>query len=822
MKIKSITVAMWLIAIAATQIHAQNNEQYKVQGKVSEAGTGEAMEFATVAVLELKIKKSTNARGEFELSLPAGEYTFIVTFAGKKPIQKIVTISGDATLDFSLELLRLVGSKLTIQGDRDVQKVSRYTMPKEEVKEVPGSFGDSVRAITAMAGIERKQVAGPIGDTAIRGLGPVDQRFYVDGIPVRKSMHFGGLQSIIGNEIIDEIDVYSSAFPVMYGLPLGSAIEINTIDEVKKKSVYLDIGLLSASASVLMPLGIKNSNSQTFQENNDPAHPVQENNTSSGYWLGAARYGYLTLFAPRIVKAFAGNNSNLDVAYYDYQFKGKYYLNKKHSLGVLLFGGSDSINLDINFEPKSKEKMILEGSDPFQMDVAANRKMSFHTQSLMHTFMSSDSLRNTLKFFTSLNETKISMHFKDANVAQWAKELNNYSQPDIYGIKNDFYLSFFKDLYSVKTGVEYTYYDFRAFGKSVLPVNPLAKVEPGVGPGVDISSAGMYQIIDLNFRSGQSVAGGYMENRLRYQGFELAGGFRGDYLVDHDIAVMDPRARLTYTTPTDTALSVAGGRYSSFYQTNVYYFEISPQVIKMKLQPERAIQRSIGIEQRFAEKYSAKLEAYYNDFIDIVAYTGNMSNPVANWGQKRTRGLEITLKKDKVSGKIDYYGWLNYTYGISDFKSNHPADPLGNRWISSDYDRRHSLKLISGIQFGANLLGLKFQVFSSYPETPIVGDDGGKAYVLNGQNLVRYAPAYGDKNSRYRHFQHQLDLRYSRASHFRWGQLKWYIEFLNIYNFMPDDEQKWAYNKPYGSQNPKSGSSAAFGILPNFGVEAKF
>ena len=184
----------------------------------------------------------------------------------------------------------------------------------------------------------------------------------------------------------------------------------------------------------------------------------------------------------------------------------------------------------------------------------------------------------------------------------------------------------------------------------------------------------------------------------------------------------------------------------------------------------------------------------------------------------------MSLKKNRMSSKFGYYGWINYTYGFSEYKSNRSNDPYGKKWLPDDNDRRHSLKLVSGIHFGANLLGLRFQYYSSYPEDPVVGDDGGTAYTLNGQPRTRYGPVYGKRNSRYRAPQHSLDLRFSRKSKYKWGTLTWYVEFLNIYNFKPDDTQNWAYNKSYNNgTNPSFGSQdGVIGIMPNFGVEARF
>ncbi len=787
-----------------SQLQAQENPEYTLQGQVSDP-MGDPLEFATIAIVELKQKTEIGENGAYAIRLPAGEYTVIVSSPGMKPHRGTLQLSQDQTLDIVLEPHTIGGSSVTIEGERDIQKISRYTMAKEEMKNVPASFGDSLGAIATMAGIEQN---GLFGSMAIRGLGATEHRFYVDGVPIREPRHFGALHSIINNEVVQEIDIYSSAFPVEYGAPIGSVLQFNTVDQVDKREIYADLSLLSLNATILSPIRKPDSSSS--------------NAKTAGYWIIGGRYGYTSLFAPALVKAMTGDDGiEFHNIYYDYQFKGKYFLNKDHSITMLLFGGYDSATLDGKMRVKTKEELIDEGADPFSLDMYGHFDNSYHSQSITCTYFPSDKLKNEMKLYTSLNELNMHWLYKSKEVAEWGKGTTISTDPNIYGIKDDLYLDLFDQVYLIKAGADLTYYDFKASGNTIVP----AAQNTWYIDTPDPADPDLYTLAEISQSAVNNTLGGYLENRVNYQGLTVAGGFRTDYLKTQNQTIFDPRGRASYTAPTETTISVAGGQYSSFFQTNVYYFEYLPQIFELDLKPERAVHRSAAIEQRFLEKYTITLEGYMNDFSDLVQVGAKPNVLASNLGEARTRGVEITVKKDKITRKLDYYGWMNYTYGISEQKSHRPADPLGEKWISGDFDRRHSLKAVSGIRYGASLLGLRFQYYSSYPETPIVGDDGGVAYTLSGSanpNRIRYAPAYGDKNSRFRSPQHQLDVRFSRTSQYKWGSLNWYVEVINIYNFKPDDTQEWAYNKPYSDNNPSYGSSADFAFLPNFGVEAKF
>ncbi len=81
-----------------------------------------------------------------------------------------------------LQPITIRGEGITITGTRDIQKVSRYTMTVKELKEVPGSFGDSVNALTSMPGVIRTD--GPWGPMVIRGANPIQNRYLIDDIPI--------------------------------------------------------------------------------------------------------------------------------------------------------------------------------------------------------------------------------------------------------------------------------------------------------------------------------------------------------------------------------------------------------------------------------------------------------------------------------------------------------------------------------------------------------------------------------------------------------------------------------------------------------------
>jgi len=806
-----------------------------ISGVIIDSSTRKPVEFATVGIAELKLKVFTDSTGAYKLEVPPGSYTILINSPGLANIREPITIDKNITRNFDMKLPTVAGRGFTIQAERDIQKISRYTVKKEEIKAIPATFGDSLNAVATMAGIERQ---GFVGSLAIRGMSSSNNRYYVDGIPIGTPQHFGGLHSVIHNEMISEIDIFSSAFPVQYGAPLSSVIEFNTTDEVKEFYGYSDIGILSANLFVAQPIFEKQNQAllpdsaaatttgQGSSENNSPAEKK-----TKGYVMASARYGYISLIAPRIVKAFGGDSIAFDIYYYDYQFKTKYYLHKNHALTLLLTGATDYVYAKANPDQLTFQQQVDKGQDPLLLNFTQSNDETYHVQGLTYSYIPSDKLTNKLKIYSSYKKAVRYVNIDDARATTW-KDINTTSAPWILGVKNDMRWSLWKDHLVAKAGVEANHFQFRAYGKTIKP----AKLSGGTNGPPNFADTSAFSTAQIDQNSSNGTTGGYLETSWKFAGFELTPGVRTDYLLNQKLFTIDPRGRAGYTAPTDTTFSVAGGTYSSFFQTNYYYYDNSPDIINADLKPEKATHRSLGIEQRFSELVTFKIEGYKNNFHDIVEIarisTPTGTIPAINLGERRTYGIEVTLKKEFGKQALDYFGWISYTYGKSEHKSNLPdyADPQGYKWIPGNYDRRHSFKAIAGIKYKKNTLGLKFQYYTSFPYTPIVGTDTASSFDNTASNpmatppyFYRYAPLYGDRYSKFYKPQHQLDIRYSREASYKWGAITWYIEILNVYNQKADDRESWKYNKPYQKgQNPQVGSTQPFAILPNLGVEIKF
>jgi len=817
-KKKIIFLLVWIYSSLATvSLYAQEN---LLKGTVYNNETRQPVEFATVAIVETRVKTYTDDKGTFSLSVAEpGIYTLVIRSEGLKTLQTKINISGVTTRDFRLASFSLRGAGVTITAERDIQKVSRYTMTVKDLKEVPASFGDAINALTSLPGVNRA-FSGFFGPLVIRGSDYFNNKYYIDDIPIFDPLHYGGLHSVINNNLMSEIDLYASAFPVKYGAANSAVISINTVDDIQEFGGYTDIGAISATALIHAPI-LKDE--RLYMAGPGSTLSKDQKDNIKGYTIVSGRIGYLSLLVPIFYELITGDSLNFVPEYWDYQAKAKYYFGSNHSVTLLLMGTSDYLKFleEDEIDPD-------EGDDPLLQDLEAKIDLQSHSQGLYYTYSPGEKINNRVILYNSIKNSYQYFNLPDDSAASWAKDYNTTTRPQIVGVKEQFRFDILEKMLRLNVGGEYTLYHFTARGDTIVYAG-------GAGP-FDPADENLFVKYPLDENIDNHTFGWYMDSKITIGGFSIVPGIRSDYLYRTGETTWDPRFRMSYEFPTDTTISVAGGKYSYFFQTNPFIFDSSPQFSSAGdyLKSEKAIHRVAGIEQNI-DLFSIKIEGFYNSFYDMFMEYYHIGPDGEerfgmNTGKIEAKGFEIMMKRDIRENADGLFGWVNYTYTRSRFKSGLPvtggvygnpanlvADEYGDEWIDFDYEQKHAFKLIAGYRFGRSTISCKFQYYTSFPYTPIVGSDESPT------GSGRYVPLYGRPNSSHFDPEHRLDVRYSYKINHSWGYVSWYVEVINIYNYRPKNNIDWDYRYPEGDDNPEiKRDENALSIIPNFGVEVKF
>ena len=782
-----------------------------VSGKVINSQNKKPVIAATIAIKETGDVAITDLKGNYTVNIEkAAKYTFIVQANGLQSQQLRKEIKTDTKINFNLQLL-------TIQGDLievDIAKrreVSQKSLGNENLKNAPATFGDALNALSTLPGIIRTN--GPLGPLIIRGAKQEGNSYLIDGIPVLYPQHYGALQSVISNDLIDEINAYASAYPAGYKQAYGGVIDIRTKDNIKGFSGVIDASLISANFYLQSDFRSLRKNSVIT---GDEPEEIQK-----GYWISSGRIGYLTVLIPPIYKLITGKSLVQLPEYYDYQLKGKYNFGESgvHSITALFIGSYDTWKLVTKRTQEEIDANVQDGSDPLLGNVNFRNRIFSNSQGLYYTYLPGDKFKNVFTLYNALND---SVFFIDGSSVE-SKGLEDRTldvtvRPNISGLRNNARLDLLKDMLTIEGSVEYNMYWFWGSGQTQR------LTRPNVGQGnPDFGNSSLFVKTPLNINVQNHLLSGHIRNIITLGPVEISPGVRIDYLELNKEATVGPRGAIVYNITDEINIHGAAGLYHLFPQINANLFNQpfnqQPQVATLSyINAERAEHYVAGADYSWSKLFKVTLEGFYNQYSNLLVSDGvnNRSQAFSNLGSGDSVGFEVLFQKDRRKNLDDFYGWASYTYTKTRYKTGVTSGTFdGNASYPFQFDQTHSLKLVTGYKWGINQLGVRFELASGFPYTPVIGSQ----QFVSG----RYSQMYGTPYSQRFGLNHRLDIRYSRVVKYSNSTLKWYVELINVYNFQPKNQLKWSYNKPYSERvNPKLTAGQGFPFTPNFGVELRF
>lgn len=230
---------------------------------------GELGEVVPGAKVELGEKSTlTDENGHFSLTfegLPAGDSWVLVTKAGHADKAFPETFKSGLTTRVRYALpnekvyeTRVSGSRLlpAVPDADKTPQVSKFVITRADMDRSPGAYEDVARIAQQAPGV----AADPdiLGTLFVRGGGPEEVIFYLDGVPLSNPYHLGGFVSIFNPMMLDTAEFYTGGVPARYEPALSGALEVHhAVPDTKKLRVLVDVSMQSAMARVDIPLGIE-------------------------------------------------------------------------------------------------------------------------------------------------------------------------------------------------------------------------------------------------------------------------------------------------------------------------------------------------------------------------------------------------------------------------------------------------------------------------------------------------------------------------------------------------------------------------------------
>lgn len=251
-------------------ISAFAQQKHSLKGMVIDKGDRTPISYANVVIKGTTSGTQTDEQGRFAINnLLPGAYTLEVSFVGYK------------TEETSEYLLTVKDLQIIVELDEDINQladVNVYSLPfrrsiespvglhiinTQEIEKSPGANRDISRIVQSYPGVAFSPV-GYRNDLIVRGGGPSENSFFLDGIEIPNINHFstqgasGGPVSIINADLIKEVNFYTAAFPSYSSDALSSVVSFKLADgHPEKYSFKGTLGASEASVSSDGPLGKK-------------------------------------------------------------------------------------------------------------------------------------------------------------------------------------------------------------------------------------------------------------------------------------------------------------------------------------------------------------------------------------------------------------------------------------------------------------------------------------------------------------------------------------------------------------------------------------
>ncbi len=115
---------------------------------------------------------------------------------------------------------------LVLTGAQTRRQVVSTEVSADQARRIPGTQGDVLRVVENLPGVGRASVGA--GQLVVWGAAPEDTRVLLDGVPVPRLYHDGGLRSVVPGDLIASVELAPGGYDARYGRGLGGLVSATT------------------------------------------------------------------------------------------------------------------------------------------------------------------------------------------------------------------------------------------------------------------------------------------------------------------------------------------------------------------------------------------------------------------------------------------------------------------------------------------------------------------------------------------------------------------------------------------------------------------
>lgn len=772
---KKLILTLFLIFIGGQGVFGATGS---ITGTVIDIQTKEPLIGVNVILLDTQIGASTDIEGRYIINnVPVGAYRIRFDYIGYESMLKtdvIVKTARSEIMNAELKQSLIEGEEVVVTAgyfaDEERVQPSTIGLSSEEIRRFPGGFEDVVRTVSTLPGVAINN-AGGRNDLLVRGGGPSENLFIINGIEVPNINHFGtqgtstGSLSFVNLDFVQDVTFSTGGFAARYGDKMSSVVSLKMVEDHSKG--------IESKATV-----------SATQYGADISVPLADR----GNIIFSARKSYLDLI-------FKANGLSFIPIYTDFNLIGHYDLSPKDKLFLISLSAINDIDRDLSTLQNRVENAGILGNEQYQAIAGLSYRRILNSGYL-------DAVVGTNLFIYG---------FKQAEPAGDLFFQSDAREREV-NFKLEHYWVASKNI-GVRGGLS---------SKSIFYKNNVAFADTifdrsGNRVPVDFLGVPQTQVVDT---TAQKFAG-YAELDWNISPkFEINAGVRADYYAFlADKFYPAPRLSFKYKFHPQHSFKLSGGIY---HQSPSYVWMTNPNNQSLK-----ALRNSMGVfgwDYLVQDDVRFSVETYYkkydnlpsgtapgvNDYVVITNTGTNYGGATEDFqsfgffdmtsnGTGKSYGVEFLVQK-KFSD-TPFYGLSSLTINKTELTANNGITYPGQ------YDQRFILNISGGYKPNTKWeFSAKFRYFTGVPFTPTYAKGDNPKSAMDIQNLPdEYLTGRLDAA-------HHLDIRVDRYFNFGNSTLTLYVDIQNVYN----------YNIPlrpsYNSWDNTVESRGGIGILPSIGI----
>nr|WP_304315689.1 TonB-dependent receptor [Phocaeicola plebeius] len=718
--------------------------EYQIKGVVIDKSTRQPLEFVNVLVVGLGIGASTDANGNFLITqVPPGIYRLQASFLGYKteltPEYRVNHVTPYVQIELEEENASLNEVVVTASPFQKVPEspVSLRVIGLQEIEKAPGANRDISKVVQNYPGV----AFSPIGyrnDLIVRGGGPSENRFYLDGVEIPNINHFstqgasGGPVGLIDADLIRSVKFYSGAFPADKGNALSSVLDFSLRDgDMERNSLKATLGASEVSLSSNGHIGNKTS------------------------YLVSVRQSYLQALFKILGLPFLP-------AYTDASFKIKTRFDSHNELTLLGLGGIDRMKLNLGIEGEDAEYMLSYLPEINQETYTVGGVYRHYSQRHVQSIVLSQSYLNNrnVKYRDNDESSEENLTLRLGSIEQETKlRMENTSSWSVWKVKAGFDLN-----YSRYKSNEYR----KVFTNALREYDyhtDLSLWRWGMFASVD------YAAPDKSFTASMGVRtdGNNYSDKMKELWRQLSPRLSVSYRLIEGLT-LSGHVGLYYQLPSYTALGFKGEE-GEYVNRHLDYISVSQESLGLSWTPNENMELSVeGFyklygHMPFSLSDQIPLSCKGNDYGTI----GNEA--LSSEAKGRSYGVELMFK------------WLltqklNLSSSLTIFKSEFKDGEQGS-YVPSAWDNRFILNMSGTYNFPKHWsLGAKVSCIGGSPYTPYDVEKSSLVEAWNVQGRAYYD--YSRYNQERLPVFGQLDVRVDKTFYLKKCMLGFYLDIQNI------------------------------------------